>query len=81
MHFVKSYTQFDLIPSLILNMKIKKSCEDFMSYTGIFDYVIFYLDPVEPNPPAPRWVSVNSSQTQNSAFKNGAITNCAILSP
>lgn len=40
-----------------------------------------YFVPVEPNPPTPLSVFVSSSVSQNSAFKNGAITSCAILSP
>ena len=40
-----------------------------------------YFVPVDPKPPAPLTVSDNSSTTLYSAFKNGAITIWAILSP
>ena len=42
---------------------------------------VFYLVPVEPKPPTPLSVFVSSSVSQNSAFKKGAITSWAILSP
>lgn len=37
--------------------------------------------PVEPNPPAPRAVSVSASHTLNAARYTGAITSCAMRSP
>ena len=47
----------------------------------IYRFYANYFLPVEPKPPPPLSVSESSSDSRNSALRNGTIQSCAILSP
>ena len=47
---------------------------------GAFAFSLQFFVPVDPNPPAPRTVSLSSSLSINSTDRNGRITSWAILS-
>ena len=62
---VKWYISFFLIFEGWHNQSIK--CSIFIIVNSDYYYLKYYLVPVDPNPPSPRTVSLNSSASTNSA--------------